>query len=80
MPMPMIETKEAVQNIDEITPGIDAVHVEPTDLSLTLGCTPKLDQTEAPAVEALGKIHDACKRHKVIAGLHNASSGYALKW
>jgi 4-hydroxy-2-oxoheptanedioate aldolase len=79
--MPMIETKEAVQNIDEIlsTPGIDAIYVGPADLSLTLGCTPKLDQTEAPVVEALGKILDACKRHKVIAGLHNATSGYALK-
>ena len=79
--MPMIETKEAVQNIDEIlsTPGVDAVYVGPADLSLTLGCTPKLDQTEAPVVEALGKILAACKRHKVIAGLHNATSGYALK-
>jgi 4-hydroxy-2-oxoheptanedioate aldolase len=79
--MPMIETKEAVQNIDEIlsTPGVDAVYVGPADLSLTLGCTPKLDQTEPPVVEALGKILAACKRHKVIAGLHNATSGYALK-
>ena len=79
--MPMIETKEAVQNIDEIlsTPGVDAIYVGPADLSLTMGCTPKLDQTEAPVVEALGKILDACKRHKVIAGLHNATSQYALK-
>ena len=79
--MPMIETKEAVQNIDEIlsTPGIDAVYVGPADLSLTLGCTPKLDQTEPPVVEALDKILAACKRHKVYAGLHNATSGYALK-
>jgi 4-hydroxy-2-oxoheptanedioate aldolase len=79
--MPMIETKEAVEHIDDIlsTPGIDAVYVGPADLSLTLGCTPKLDQTEAPVVEALGKILAACKRHKVVAGLHNATSGYALK-
>ena len=79
--MPMIETKEAVQNIDEIlsTPGVDAIYVGPADLSLTMGCTPKLDQTEAPVVEALGKILEACKRHKVVAGLHNATSQYALK-
>jgi 4-hydroxy-2-oxoheptanedioate aldolase len=78
--MPMIETKEAVQNLDEIlsVPGVDAIYVGPADLSLTLGCTPKLDQTEAPVVEALGKILAACKRHGVIAGLHNATSGYAL--
>jgi 4-hydroxy-2-oxoheptanedioate aldolase len=79
--MPMIETREAVENIDEIlgTPGIDAIYVGPADLSLTLGCTPKLDQTETPVVEALGKIQGACNRHKIVPGLHNASSGYALK-
>ena len=36
-------------------------------------------QTEAPVAEALGTILAACKRHNVIAGLHNATSGYALK-
>jgi 4-hydroxy-2-oxoheptanedioate aldolase len=79
--MPMIETAEALQNLDEIlsTPGVDAIYVGPADLSLALGCTPKLDQTEAPVVEALGKILAACKRHNVVAGLHNATSGYALK-
>ena len=61
------------------SPGIDAICVRPADLSLTLGCTPELDQTAAPVVEALGKILDACKRHRVIAGLHTATRGYALK-
>jgi 4-hydroxy-2-oxoheptanedioate aldolase len=79
--MPMIETAEALENLDDIlsTPGVDAIYVGPADLSLALGCTPKLDQTEAPVVEALGKILAACKRHGVIAGLHNATSGYALR-
>ena len=79
--MPMIETAEAVQNIDEIlsVPGIDAVYVGPADLSLTLGCTPKLDQTEQPVVDALHKIAAACKRHNVVPGLHNGTSSYALK-
>ncbi|QIE26616.1 4-hydroxy-2-oxo-heptane-1,7-dioate aldolase (plasmid) [Caballeronia sp. SBC1] len=79
--MPMIETKEAVENIDDIlsTPGIDGVYVGPADLSLTLGCTPKVDQTEEPVLKALETILAACKRHKVFAGLHNASSSYAMK-
>src|SRR5947208_252739 len=36
--MPMIETAEAVKNIDAIlsVPGVDAVYVGPSDLSLTL--------------------------------------------
>jgi 4-hydroxy-2-oxoheptanedioate aldolase len=78
--MPMIETAEAVKNIDDIlsVPGIDAVYVGPADLSITLGCTPKLDQTEAPVVEAQKVIAAACKRHNVAAGIHCGVSAYAL--
>ena len=79
--MPMIETAEAVKNIDDIlgVPGIDAVYVGPADLSITLGCTPKLDQTEQPVVEAQQVIAAACKRHNVAAGIHCGVSAYALK-
>jgi 4-hydroxy-2-oxoheptanedioate aldolase len=78
--MPMIETAEAVKNIDAIlsVPGVDAVYVGPSDLSLTLGCTPKLDQTEAPVVEAQQQIVEACKRHGVAAGIHCGGAPYAL--
>jgi len=79
--MPMIETAQAVKNIDDIlsVPGIDAVYVGPADLSITLGCTPKLDQTEAPVVEAQQTIAAACKRHNVVAGIHCGGAAYALK-
>jgi 4-hydroxy-2-oxoheptanedioate aldolase len=79
--MPMIETAEALKNLDEIldVPGIDAVYVGPSDLSLALGCKPRLDQTDAPVVEAQQQIVEACKRHGVVAGIHNASAAYALK-
>jgi 4-hydroxy-2-oxoheptanedioate aldolase len=79
--MPMIETAEAVKNIDAIldVPGVDAVYVGPSDLSLTLGCTPRLDQTEAPVVEAQQKIVEACRRHRVVAGIHCGGSAYAMK-
>ncbi len=79
--LPMIETAEALKNLDEIlsTPGVDGVYVGPSDLSLALGCKPRLDQTDPPVVEAQQKIVAACKRHGVIAGIHNATSGYALK-
>jgi 4-hydroxy-2-oxoheptanedioate aldolase len=79
--IPMIETAQAVKNIDDIlsVQGIDGVYVGPADLSITLGCTPKLDQTEAPVVEAQEKIVAACKRHKVAAGIHCGGAPYALK-
>ncbi len=52
--MPMIETAEALKNLDEIlsVPGVDAVYVGPADLSLALGCRPRLDQTDPPVVKA----------------------------
>ena len=79
--MPMIETAEAMKNLDDIlsVPGVDAVYVGPSDLSLALGCKPRLDQTDAPVVEAQQKIVEACKKHGVIAGIHNNTSAYALK-
>ena len=79
--MPMIETAEAVQNLDEIlsVPGVDAIYVGPSDLSLALGCKPRLDQTDPPVVEAQLKIVEACKRHGVVAGIHNNTAAYALK-
>jgi 4-hydroxy-2-oxoheptanedioate aldolase len=79
--MPMIETAEALENLDDIlsVPGVDAVYVGPADLSLALGCTPRLDQTDAPVVEAQKKIVAACKRHGIVAGIHNNTAEYAAK-
>ncbi|OGL19888.1 MAG: 2,4-dihydroxyhept-2-ene-1,7-dioic acid aldolase [Candidatus Rokubacteria bacterium RIFCSPLOWO2_12_FULL_71_22] len=79
--IPMIETAEALKNLDEIlsVPGVDAVYVGPSDLSLALGCKPRLDQTDPPVVEAQQTIVEACKRHGVVAGIHNNTAAYALK-
>ncbi len=79
--IPMIETAEALENLDDIlsVPGVDAIYVGPSDLSLALGCKPRLDQTDPPVVEAQKKIVAACKRHGVIAGIHNNTAAYALK-
>ena len=40
--IPMIETVEAIANLDDIlaVPGIDAIYVGPADLSITLGLPP----------------------------------------
>ena len=77
----MIETAEALDNLDEIlsVDGLDAIYVGPADLSLALGCAPKLDQTEKPVVEAIDLIVRKAREHGVVAGLHNASPEYALK-
>jgi 4-hydroxy-2-oxoheptanedioate aldolase len=79
--MPMIETAEALKNLDAIlsVPGIDAVYVGPSDLSLALGVRPSLDQTNPAVVEAQREIARACKRHGIAAGIHNTTAAYALK-
>jgi 4-hydroxy-2-oxoheptanedioate aldolase len=77
----MIETTEALANLDAIlsTPGLDGVYVGPSDLSLTMGFEPKLDQEEPKVVEALGTIVDACERHGLSAGIHCGTPAYARK-
>jgi 4-hydroxy-2-oxoheptanedioate aldolase len=70
--IPMIETIEAVEGIDEIlaVPGIDAVYVGPSDLSLTMGLPPLADHDDAGFQDALATIVDACHRHGVVPGVH----------
>jgi 4-hydroxy-2-oxoheptanedioate aldolase len=77
----MIETRQALDNLDEIlsVEGLSAIYIGPSDLSLALGCTPKLDQDEKPVVEAIDHILARAKKHGVVAGIHNATTGYALK-
>jgi 4-hydroxy-2-oxoheptanedioate aldolase len=68
----MIETEQAVANIDDIlaVPGIDAVYIGPADLSLTLGLAPMSDQSDQRFHDALGTVVAACERHGVIPGVH----------
>jgi 4-hydroxy-2-oxoheptanedioate aldolase len=77
----MIETTEAVANLDAIlsTPGLDAVYVGPSDLSITMGKAPGLDKNDDWMIEALTKIVAGCKRHGVKAGIHTGSTAYAKK-
>jgi 4-hydroxy-2-oxoheptanedioate aldolase len=77
----MIETKKAMENLDDIlsTPGLDAVYVGPADLGLSLGGEPRGDQTDPKIVDAIQTILKACKKHKVHAGIHCGSPEYARK-
>jgi len=70
--IPMIETVEAIENLDTIlqVPGIDAVYVGPADLSLTLGLAPQGDHDDASFDDALRTIVTACERHGIVAGIH----------
>ena len=71
----MIETRQAVERVDEIlsVPGIDAVYVGPADLSITLGQQPRMDNEGAFEV-ARQTIAKACAAHGVTAGIHASAS------
>ncbi len=80
----MVETAEAMANLEEIvsTPGLDAVYVGPADL--TLGLTegrlaPGFDREEPEMIEAIQKIAQACKTAEIRAGLHCGSPDYAKR-
>lgn len=77
----MIETRQALDNLDDIlsVPGLDAVYIGPADLSLALGCTPQFDDVEPPVAAAIDHILARAKAHGVVAGIHNGSPEAALK-
>jgi len=79
--IPMIETAQALENLEEIlsVPGVDAVYVGPVDLSLTLGLPPATDHDDQRFQDAIAKIVDACNRHNVVAGIH-ADASLAKNW
>ena len=70
MIIPMIETQQAIDNIDEIlsVPGIDVLLIVPSDLSIELGVP--LDYECDTYQSGLDVIADACKRHGVVPGMY----------
>lgn len=77
----MIETKQALDNLDDIlsVKGLDAVYIGPSDLSLALGCAPVFDDVDPPVVEAIDHILARAKAHGLVAGIHNGTPEAALK-
>lgn len=79
--IPMIETTEAIANLDEIlaVDGVDAIYVGPADLSITLGLPPGNNDDEPAFTEALTTIADRCNAAGVIAGIHASPALAALR-
>ena len=78
----MIETKESLDNLDEImkTPGLDGIYIGPADLSLAIGEKPSFDKAEGdPVYEVIMKILEHSKKNKIIAGIQNGEPEYAEK-
>jgi 4-hydroxy-2-oxoheptanedioate aldolase len=77
--MAMIETAEALSNLDDImsVPGLDAVLVGPADLGLSLGLGAEVDRDEPEIVEAIDRVIESARRHGVAPAIFTGSPAYA---
>ena len=78
----MIETKEALEKLDEIldTPNLDGIYIGPADLSLSIGEEPGFDKREnTAAYKEITRILEAAKKRGLLAGIHNGTAEYAKK-
>jgi 4-hydroxy-2-oxoheptanedioate aldolase len=77
----MIETREGLDNLDEIcsVPGLDMVYIGPSDLSLALGLPPRADNPTPIHLETVQRIRETAHRHGIRAGMHCASAAFAAQ-
>tara|TARA_B100000965_G_C19283802_1_gene622765 strand:- start:266 stop:703 length:438 start_codon:yes stop_codon:yes gene_type:complete len=78
----MIETKEALEKLDEImsVKGLDGIYIGPADLSFSLNEEPGFDRPEnTKAYSEILKILEHAKKNNIFAGIHNATPDYAKK-
>jgi 4-hydroxy-2-oxoheptanedioate aldolase len=79
----MIETAEGIKNVREIaaTPGVHALYIGPSDLSLALGLRPHHTPTDPEFVRVVAEIQAACRDNGIAAGIQCANgeiaAGYA---
>ena len=79
--IPQIETPEAIGNLDEILqiPGISAIYIGPSDLSMAFNKEPRKGQNDPVIVEARQTILETAKRHGIPAGIHTNSREVAVE-
>ena len=75
-----IETRGAVEQIDDIAaiPGVDALLIGPTDLSIELGVPGQLDAPQL--IEAISTTLSACQAHGVAPGIQLTNLAWLLHW
>ncbi|MFK8079046.1 MAG: HpcH/HpaI aldolase/citrate lyase family protein [Granulosicoccus sp.] len=78
----MIETAEAVSNLEEIaaTPGLDGLYIGPADLTISVTdgrLPPGFDRQEEEMLAVIDKIRKAAQSAGIRACLHCGSSEYA---
>ena len=79
--IPMIETREAVANLEAIldVPGVDAVYIGPSDLGFSHGLIPILDREEPEMLAILERVAAEANKRGLAAGVHCGSTAYAKR-
>ncbi|HKM61235.1 MAG TPA: aldolase/citrate lyase family protein [Acidisphaera sp.] len=79
--MPMIETQQALDNLDAIldVPGVDGIYVGPSDLGFSLGLVPKLDREEPQILTIYERLIRETGKRGQFAGVHCGSAAYAVR-
>ena len=77
----MIETKEAINNLDDIlsVPNLSGVYIGPADMSISYGLEPRFDIEQNPIFSNIELISKKAKEYGKIAGIHNGTTKYAKK-
>ena len=79
--LPMIETREAVANLDAIldTPGLAGAYIGPSDLGFSHGLVPKLDRDEPEMLAIYDRVIAGCAARGLKAGIHTGGAAYAVR-
>ena len=79
--IPMIETKQAIKNLEAIldVEGVAGVYVGPSDLGLSYGLAPKLGRDEPEILKIYDKLLKECQKRNIFAGIHTGGSADAAR-
>ena len=77
----MIETREALSNLDDIldVDGIDGVFIGATDLALDLGFPPQVDSRQPQILDAVEHVRRSAKARGKRVGIFCGSGAYAAE-
>lgn len=81
VPLAMIETRTAVENLDKIlaVPGLGGIYIGASDLSLTYGFRPGFDREEPEMLDLIAQILKRSKAAGLPCGLHCGTPDYAAR-
>ena len=80
--LPMIETREAVENLAAIleVPGVDGIYIGPTDLGLSIGLTPPImEREDAVLFRIYETVIRTCRDRGKFVGLHCNTGAYVRR-